>query len=137
MAYSYDQNNIFARILRGEIPNNTVLETEHTLAFRDIAPQAPVHVLIIPKGPYVTYAHFCAEASDAELVDFARVSAKVCADLGVEEQASARLRMRARTVFRKSRITICTSSAVVPWAEWSRKPDRAPNARLKPPAGIF
>ena len=86
MAYSYDQNNIFARILRGEIPNNTVLETEHTLAFRDIAPQAPVHVLVIPKGPYVTYAHFCAEASDTELVDFARVSAKVCADLGVEAQ---------------------------------------------------
>lgn len=85
MAYAYDINNIFARILRGEIPNNTVLETEHTLAFRDIAPQAPDHVLLIPKGPYVTYAHFCAEASDAEIIDFTRAVAKVCADIGVEE----------------------------------------------------
>ncbi len=51
MAYDYDDQNVFARILRGEIPNATVLETEHTLAFRDIRPQAPVHVLVIPKGP--------------------------------------------------------------------------------------
>ena len=83
MAYSYDQNNIFARILRGEIPNNTVLETEHTLAFRDIAPQAPVHVLVIPKGAYATFDHFCAEASEAELVDFHRTCAQICADLGL------------------------------------------------------
>jgi histidine triad (HIT) family protein len=85
MAYAYDTSNIFARILRGEIPNSTVLETEHSLAFRDIAPQAPDHVLIIPKGPYVTYDHFCAAASDAEIVDFARAVAQVCAALGVEE----------------------------------------------------
>lgn len=84
MAYDYDPGNIFARILRGEIPNKTVLETEHTLAFRDIAPQAPEHVLVIPKGPYVTYDHFCAEASDAELVDFARAVARICRDLGLE-----------------------------------------------------
>lgn len=83
MAYVYDTNNIFARILRGEIPNNTVLETEHTLVFRDIAPKAPVHVLAIPKGPYVTYDHFCAEASDAEIVDFTRTCAKVCDMLGI------------------------------------------------------
>ena len=51
MAYDYDDQNIFARILRGEIPNKTVLETEHTLAFHDIRPHAPVHVLVIPKGP--------------------------------------------------------------------------------------
>ena len=50
MAYDYDDQNVFARILRGEIPNKTVLETEHTLAFHDIRPQAPVHVLVIPKG---------------------------------------------------------------------------------------
>lgn len=84
MAYVYDTNNIFARILRGEIPNNTVLETEHTLVFRDIAPKAPVHVLAIPKGPYVTYDHFCADASDAEIIDFTRACAKVCAMLGIE-----------------------------------------------------
>ena len=79
MAYDYDDQNVFAKILRGEIPNKTVLETEHSLAFEDIAPQAPVHVLVIPKGPYVTYDHFAAEASDAEIVDFTRTIAKVCA----------------------------------------------------------
>ena len=63
MAYIYDDQNIFAKILRGEIPNQTVLETEHTLAFNDIGPQAPIHVLVIPKGKYVTYDHFAAEAS--------------------------------------------------------------------------
>lgn len=83
MAYAYDDQNIFAKILRGEIPNDTVLETEHTLAFNDIAPQAPVHVLVIPKGPYVTLDHFAAQASEAEIVDFHRVVAKICGDLGV------------------------------------------------------
>lgn len=78
MAYAYDDQNIFAKILRGEIPNNTVIETTHTLAFHDIQPQAPVHVLVIPKGPYVTYDHFAAEASDEEIVDFTRTLAKVC-----------------------------------------------------------
>ncbi len=85
MAYTYDPQNIFAKILRGEIPNKTVLETDHTLAFHDIYPQAPIHVLVIPKGPYVTYDHFCAEASDAEIVDYARTVAKVCDMLGVVE----------------------------------------------------
>lgn len=83
MAYEYDEGNIFARILRGEIPNRTAAETEHTLAFHDIRPQAPVHVLVIPKGPYVTYDHFAAEASEAEIVDFHRTLARLCADLGV------------------------------------------------------
>ena len=83
MAYTYDDQNIFAKILRGEIPNDTVLETEHSLAFRDIHPQAPVHVLVIPKGPYVTHDHFAAEASEAELVDFMRATAKVCEMEGV------------------------------------------------------
>ncbi|HHX89912.1 MAG TPA: HIT domain-containing protein, partial [Paracoccus sp.] len=52
---AYDDSNIFARILRGEIPNDTVAENEHALAFRDIRPQAPVHVLVIPRGAYVSY----------------------------------------------------------------------------------
>ncbi len=81
MAYDYDDQNVFARILRGEIPNATVLETEHTLAFRDIRGQAPVHVLVIPKGPYVTYDHFAAEASDAEIVDFNRALGQICVAL--------------------------------------------------------
>ena len=75
---SYDPENIFAKILRGEIPNKTVLETEHSLAFHDIYPQAPIHVLIIPKGPYVTYDHFASEASDTEIIDYTRTIAKVC-----------------------------------------------------------
>ena len=83
MPWTYDPANIFARILRGEIPNKTVLETEHTLAFEDIQPQAPVHVLVIPRGSYVDAAHFAAEASDAELADFQRTVGKVARMTGV------------------------------------------------------
>lgn len=84
MAYDYDDQNIFARILRGEIPNDTVLETPHSLAFRDIRPQAPVHVLVIPKGPYTTFDHFAEEASAEEIVDFTRAVAAVCRMSGIE-----------------------------------------------------
>jgi len=83
MTYDYDDQNIFAKILRGEIPNSTVKETEHTLAFSDIQPQAPHHVLVIPKGAYVTADHFAAEASETEIVDFWRTFAGICADIGV------------------------------------------------------
>ena len=83
MPFAYDDQNIFAKILRGEIPNDTVMETEHTLAFNDITPQAPVHVLVIPKGPYVCHDHFAAQASDAELADFARVTARIVAEKGL------------------------------------------------------
>jgi len=78
MTYSYDPANIFARIMRGEIPNKTVLETAHTLAFHDIHPQAPFHVLVIPKGAYVTFDDFALRASAEELVDFHRAAARVC-----------------------------------------------------------
>lgn len=81
MAYAYDDQNIFARILRGEIPNKTVLESEHSLAFHDIAPHAPGHVLVIPKGPYVNFDHFCLDATPAEIVDFHRLAGQVCAFL--------------------------------------------------------
>lgn len=84
MAYEYDDQNVFAKILRGEIPSDKVLETEHTLAFRDITPQAPDHVLVIPKGPYVTYDHFADAASDDEIVDFTRALGEVCRLLGVK-----------------------------------------------------
>ncbi|WP_347268073.1 HIT domain-containing protein [Paracoccus sp. (in: a-proteobacteria)] len=84
---AYDPNNIFARILRGELPNETVLETEHTLVFHDIRPQAPVHVLVIPKGAYVSYDEFADRASDAEIVDFNRAVARVTRDLGVALEA--------------------------------------------------
>lgn len=82
MAYTYDDQNVFAKILRGQIPNKTVGETEHCLAFHDISPQAPIHVIVIPKGPYVNADHFGAEASDAEIVDFTRFVARLCAELG-------------------------------------------------------
>ncbi|MCA8868588.1 MAG: HIT domain-containing protein [Rhodobacteraceae bacterium] len=84
MAYEYDNDNIFAKILRGEIPNDTVLETEHTLAFRDIRPQAPDHVLVIPKGAYVCYDHFADAASDAEIVDFTRTVGEICRMLDIK-----------------------------------------------------
>jgi len=84
MAYEYDDQNIFAKILRGEIPNDTVFETEHSLAFRDIAPQAPEHVLVIPKGPYVTFDHFADAASDAEIVDYTRAVGEVCRMLDIK-----------------------------------------------------
>ena len=84
MAYVYDDQNIFAKILRGEIPNTTVLETDHCLAFRDINAQAPEHVLVIPKGPYVCFDHFANNASDAEILDFTRAIAKVTGSLKVD-----------------------------------------------------
>ena len=77
MTYSYDRQNIFARILRGEIPCKAVLETECVLAFHDVRPQAPVHILVIPKGAYVNHDHFAIAASDAEIAGFARALAEV------------------------------------------------------------
>ena len=70
MEFKYDFNNIFAKILKKEIPNDTVFETEHSLAFKDINPVAPIHILVIPKGPYINYDHFASQASDEEIIDF-------------------------------------------------------------------
>ncbi len=84
MPYAYDDGNVFAKILRGEIPNKTLIETEHSLAFEDIQPQAPHHVLVIPKGSYVTADHFALEASEAEIVDFTRTLGEVCRRLGLQ-----------------------------------------------------
>ncbi len=81
----YDPDNIFAKILRGEIPNNTVYEDEHVLAFHDIAPQAPVHVLVIPKGAYVSWDDFTANASDAEIGGFIRAVGHVAREMGLVE----------------------------------------------------
>lgn len=82
---AYDPNNIFARILRGEIPCKKVYEDEHVLAFHDIAPKRPVHVLAIPKGAYVSHDDFAARASDAEIAAFTRAVGKIARDLGVAE----------------------------------------------------
>ena len=70
MEFKYDSENIFAKILRSEIPNDTVIETDFSLAFKDINPVAPVHILVIPKGPYVNYDHFVSNASNEEILDF-------------------------------------------------------------------
>jgi diadenosine tetraphosphate (Ap4A) HIT family hydrolase len=80
----YDPGNIFARILRGEIPAKTVFEDEWALAFHDIAPQAPVHVLVIPKGPYCSFADFTATAKSEEIVGFVRAVGHVARELGLE-----------------------------------------------------
>ena len=93
MSYTYDDQNIFAKILRGEIPNTTVLETEHSLAFRDLYPKAPTHVLVIPKGAYVSFDHFAAEASDTEIVDYVRAVGEVCRLEGVTLTAGEGFRM--------------------------------------------
>lgn len=80
---TYDSNNVFARILRGEIPSKTVAQNEYALAFCDINPQAPVHVLVIPRGAYVSYDDFAANASDAEIVGFNRLAAEVARSEGL------------------------------------------------------
>jgi histidine triad (HIT) family protein len=82
---AYDSHNVFARVLRGEIPCRKVYEDEWSLAFHDINPLAPVHVLVIPKGSYVSMADFSAKASDEELVGFFRAVGKVARDLGLED----------------------------------------------------
>jgi len=79
----YDDDNIFARILRGEIPCRKVDEDEHALAFHDINPAAPVHVLVIPKGRYVSWDDFSATASDAEIAGFVRAVGRVARDQGL------------------------------------------------------
>jgi histidine triad (HIT) family protein len=81
----YDDSNIFARILRGEIPCKKIYEDEHALAFHDINPQAPVHVLVIPKGRYVSMADFTASAPEALIAGFFRAVGKVAADLSLPE----------------------------------------------------
>ncbi|HEY0027129.1 MAG TPA: histidine triad nucleotide-binding protein [Allosphingosinicella sp.] len=81
----YDPQNIFAKILRGEIPNRTVYEDEYALAFHDIAPAAPVHILVIPKGAYVSWDDFSARASAEEIAGFVRAVGHVARTHGLVE----------------------------------------------------
>jgi len=74
---TYDENNIFAKILRGEIPCNKVFENDHVLAFHDIAPQRKIHIVVIPKGAYTDIADFNGRASDDEILDFYRALEKI------------------------------------------------------------
>jgi len=81
----YDHNNIFARILRGEIPTKTVYEDEHALAFHDINPAAPVHILVIPKGRYVSWDDFSRNGSDQEISGFVRAVGHVAREAGLAQ----------------------------------------------------
>lgn len=83
---AYDANNVFARILRGEIPCKKVLETEWALAFHDINPQAPTHVLVIPKGPYVDLDDFAENATEAEIAGWVRAVGETARAVGAAEQ---------------------------------------------------
>jgi diadenosine tetraphosphate (Ap4A) HIT family hydrolase len=82
---AYDPDNIFARILRGEIPCRKVHEDDHALAFHDINPQAPQHILVIPKGAYVSWDDFSAKASDAEIAGFVRAVGHIAREAGLAE----------------------------------------------------
>ncbi len=82
---AYDTNNVFAKILRAEIPTTRIYEDAFALAFPDVAPNAPTHVLVVPKGAYSDYADFLARASDAEIGGFFKAVRTVAAQLGVEE----------------------------------------------------
>jgi diadenosine tetraphosphate (Ap4A) HIT family hydrolase len=81
----YDDNNIFAKILRGDIPCRKIFENEHALVFHDINPAAPVHALVMPKGKYVSAADFNASASAAEITGFYRAVSHAAGLLGVAE----------------------------------------------------
>ncbi|MGP1394051.1 MAG: histidine triad nucleotide-binding protein [Inquilinaceae bacterium] len=83
---AYDPDNVFARILRGEIPCSKVYEDEHVLAFNDISPRAPVHVLVIPKGPYVSLDDFTRDASDEEIAALVRAVGHLARQLGVADR---------------------------------------------------
>lgn len=80
---AYDDTNIFARILRGELPCNKVYEDDYAFAFHDIAPQAPLHILVIPKGAYVSWDDFSARGSEAEIAGFVRAVGTVARTHGL------------------------------------------------------
>jgi len=82
---AYDRNNIFAKILRGEIPCKKAYEDEFAFAFHDINPQAPVHVLVLPRGEYVSWADFAASAPPELVVGYVRAVGKVAKQLGIED----------------------------------------------------
>ncbi len=83
---AYDNNNVFAKILRGEIPTTKIYEDDYALAFPDLNPKAPVHVLVIPKGPYRNFPEFVNGASDEEIAGFFKAVARVARLLGHEEE---------------------------------------------------
>ena len=113
---AYDRNNIFARILRGEIPCKKVYEDEHVLAFHDISPQSPTHVLVIPKGEYVSLDDFSEKASDAEMAALVRALGQFA-----REHRGGRKRLSRPRQYRR-----CRPSG---GAAFSRAPLRRPRPR--------
>src|SRR6202035_5089930 len=100
---AYDPGNIFARILRGELPCQKVYEDDHVLAFRDIRPQAPVHILVIPKGAYASLDDFATDAADAELAALLRAAGKIAREQAWLRPATASSPTPAETAIRRCR----------------------------------
>ncbi len=136
---AYDAQNIFARILRGEIPCRRVFEDAYALAFHDIAPQAPVHVLVIPRARYVSFADFAATAPDAEIAGFFRaVGAGRPAARAGGAGLPAALATWASTAARRCRTSTSTCSAAARSARcccrsWRRPDESGPPARVPRP----
>jgi diadenosine tetraphosphate (Ap4A) HIT family hydrolase len=82
----YDDQNILAKVVRGELPSNVVVDSAHSVALHDIAPLAAIHVLVVPKGDYVSVEDFAAKASDAEIADLVRTIAKAASETGADAQ---------------------------------------------------
>ncbi|MBN8828351.1 MAG: histidine triad nucleotide-binding protein [Sphingobacteriia bacterium] len=80
----YDKNNIFAKIIRGELPSKKVYEDDKVLAFHDIYPKAPIHIIVIPKGEYISFDDFAVKASDEEIAHFFRIAQKIAAEHGLQ-----------------------------------------------------
>jgi len=100
--FKYDDTNIFAKIIRGQLPSDKVLETEHALAFHDINPHAPIHVLVIPKGPYVSMDDFTVNASAEEIAGLWRAVGEAARLLDLVEVGIGLCRIIAPTLIRKS-----------------------------------
>lgn len=82
----YDKNNVFARIIRGELPAQKIYEDDKVLAIKDVAPSAPIHILVIPKGEYISFHDFVSLASSEDIVHFYRIVQKLCADLKLDDK---------------------------------------------------
>ncbi len=112
----YDDQNVFAKILRDEIPSKRVYEDDYAVAFHDIAPVAPVHILVIPRGAYVSWDDFSARASDAEIAGFVRAVGHVARDHGLVAPAIAYSPTSAVMPGRRCRTSTSTCSAARRWA---------------------
>lgn len=82
---NYNENNIFAKIIRGEIPADKIYEDDKVLAFHDISRAAPTHILVIPKGKYINFLHFSSKASEQEIAYFFKKLAEIAKELGIAE----------------------------------------------------